>query len=142
MEINSVDAAVNTNPLSQIAVLNTDKLKKKPYDVKIKNYNPNEAKIQVNTKYSDKQKFRRYKTKTEPKLFSKIMIDEEDDIVKTIKKAFGIEDKKKLNYTDVETSGTPYYEEPQPQQPQVQPQEQDDDFFPFILFNSSLDNPI
>jgi hypothetical protein len=52
------------------------------------------------------------------------MIDEEDDIVKTIKKAFGIEDEKKLNYTDVETSGTPYYEEPQPQQPQEQEQEQ------------------
>jgi len=46
MEINSVDAAVNTNPLSQIAVINKDKLKKKPYDVKIKNYNPNEPKIQ------------------------------------------------------------------------------------------------
>ncbi len=28
-------------------------------------------------KYSDKQRFCRYKTKTEPKLFSKIMIDEE-----------------------------------------------------------------
>ena len=121
MEAATIDASTNTNPLSQIAFINKDK-KKKPYDVKIKNYNPDEPKISVNMKYSDKQRFRKYKTKTEPKLFSKIMIDEEDDIVKTIKKAFGIEDKKKLNYSDVETSGTPYYEEPQPQQPQEQEQ--------------------
>jgi hypothetical protein len=111
METVSSDASTNTNPLSQIAFINKDK-EKKPYDVKIKNYNPDEPKISVNMKYSDKQRFRKYKTKTEPKLFSKIMIDEEDDIVKTIKKAFGIEDKKKLNYSDVETSGTPYYDEP------------------------------
>ena len=124
METVSSDASTNTNPLSQIAFFNKDK-EKKPYDVKIKNYNPDEPKISVNMKYSDKQRFRKYKTKTEPKLFSKIMIDEEDDIVKTIKKAFGIEDKKKLNYTDVETSGTPYYEEPQPRQPQEQEQEQE-----------------
>ena len=37
-------------------------------------------------KYSEKQKCRRYKTKTEPKLHSKIMVDEEDDSVNTIKK--------------------------------------------------------
>ena len=42
------------------------------------------------------------------------MIDEEDDIVNTIKKAFGIEPEKKRNFTDVETSGTPYYQEPKP----------------------------
>ena len=65
-------------------------------------------------KYSDKQKYRRYKTKTEPKLFNKIMVDEEDDIVNTIKKAFGIEDKKNSNFTNVEPSGVPYYEEPNP----------------------------
>ena len=80
--------------------------------------------LQVNMKYSDKQRFRRYKTKTEPKLFSKITIDEEDDIVKTIKKAFGIEDKKKLNYSEVETSGTPYYETPIQQAPEIVNQEQ------------------
>ena len=118
-----IDASTNTNPLSQIALINKE-TKKKPYDVKIKNYNPNEPKIQANMKYSDKQKFRRYKTKTEPKLFSKIMIDEEDDIVKTIKKAFGIEDKKKLNYSEVETSGTPYYETPIQQAPEIVNQEQ------------------
>ncbi len=69
--------------------------------------------MSINIKYSDKQKYRRYKTKTEPKLFSKNMIDEED-IVDTIKKAFGIENKKNTNMTNVETSGVPYYEEPNP----------------------------
>ena len=69
-------------------------------------------------KYSEKQKYRRYKTKTEPKLHNKIMIDEEDDIVNTIKKAFGIEDKKKTNYSSPETSGAPHYEEPNPIEPE------------------------
>lgn len=50
--------------------------KKKPYDVKITNNNQSK----VNMKYSDKQRFRRYKTKTEPQLFNKIMIDDEDEI--------------------------------------------------------------
>jgi hypothetical protein len=70
MEIQSVDAANNTIQLNQIALINTDKLKKKPYDVKIKNYNPNEPKIKANMKYSDKQRFRKYKPKTEPKLYT------------------------------------------------------------------------
>ena len=109
---NRIDAATNT--FNQIGIINTDKTKKKPYDVKIKNNNPNEPKVNINMKYSDKQKYRRYKTKTEPKLFSKIMIDEEDDIVNTIKKAFGMENKKNTNMTNVETSGVPYYEEPNP----------------------------
>ena len=116
----------NTNPFSQIGIINKE-TKKKPYDVKIKNNNPNEPKIFPNMKYSDKQRYRRYKTKTEPKLFNKIMIDEEDDIVNTIKKAFGIEIKPKRNYSDVETSGMPYYEEPNPRngdQPPQQPREQ------------------
>ena len=119
MEIQTQTVATNTNPLSQIALINKE-TKKKPYDVKIKNFNPNEPKIEVNMKYSDKQRYRRYKTKTEPKLNSKIMIDEEDDIVKTIKKAFGIQDKTKKNYSEVETSGTPYYQTPEPQQPETQ----------------------
>ena len=43
----------------------------------------------------------RYKTKTEPKLFSKITIDEEDDLVAKIRKEFGITaDNKKTNYSD------------------------------------------
>jgi hypothetical protein len=110
-----LDKQTNTNPFNQVAIINKE-TKKKPYDIKIKNNNPNEPKINVNMKYSDKQKYRRYKTKVEPKLFSKIMIDEEDDIVNTIKKAFGIEPEKKQNLTAVETSEMPYYQEPNPEQ--------------------------
>jgi len=119
IELDNVDTRLktttgtNTNPFSQVGIINKE-TKKKPYDVKIKNNNPNEPKVNINMKYSDKQKYRRYKTKTEPKLFSKIMIDEEDDIVNTIKKAFGMENKKNTNMTNVETSGVPYYEEPNP----------------------------
>ena len=110
----TANAGTNTNPFNPVNLINTE-TKKKPYDIRIKNYNPNEPKIEVNMKYSDKQRYRRYKTKTEPKLFSKIMIDEEDDIVNTIKKAFGIEPEKKRNFTTVETSGTPFYEKPDPE---------------------------
>jgi hypothetical protein len=36
------------------------------------------------------------------------MIDEEDDIINTIKKAFGIENENKINYSPVESSGADY----------------------------------
>ena len=114
-----MDKETNTNPFSQIGIINKEtKRSKKPHNITINNYNPNEPKINVNMKYSEKQKYRRYKTKTEPKLHNKIMIDEEDDIVNTIKKAFGIEDKKKTNYSSPETSGAPHYEEPNPIEPE------------------------
>ena len=120
MEIQSVDAANNTNQLNQIALINTDKSKKKPYDVKIKNYNPNEPKIKANMKYSDKHRFRKYKTKTEPKLYSKIMVDDEEELISKIRKEFGIKDTTRKNYSEVETSGTPYYKAPNPQLPERQ----------------------
>ncbi len=41
MDILSVDAAANTNPSSNVAIINRDKLNKQPYDVEVKNYNPN-----------------------------------------------------------------------------------------------------
>ena len=91
IELDNVDTRLktttgtNTNPFSQVGIINKE-TKKKPYDVKIKNNNPNEPKVNINMKYSNKQKYRRYKTKIEPKLNDKIMIDEEDDIVNTIKK--------------------------------------------------------
>lgn len=115
MDIGTADAATNTDPLTKIGILNLDKTKKKPYDVRIKNYNPNEPKAR-NSKvlYSDKQKYRRYKTKTEPKLYSKIMVDDEEDLIAKIRKEFGIEDKTRKNYSEAETSGTPYYEAPIP----------------------------
>jgi hypothetical protein len=110
-----IDAATNTNTFNQIGIINTDKTKKKPYDVKIKNNNPNEPKLRKSQiLYSDKQNYRRYKTKIEPKLFSKIMVDDEEDLIAKIRKEFGIEDKTRKNYSEAETSGVPYYEEPNP----------------------------
>lgn len=112
--IETANAATNTDTFKQIGIINPDKTKKKPYDVKIKNYNSNEPKIKPNILYTDKQKYRRYKTKTEPKLLSKIMVDDEEDLIAKIRKEFGIEDKTRKNYSEVETSGNPYYEEPNP----------------------------
>ena len=74
--------------------------KKKPYDVKFSKYNP---KINPNIKYSSKQAYRQYKSKVEPNLHKKIMIEEEDDLVKKIKKAFGIKPEN-TNFTDVESA--------------------------------------
>ena len=108
------DVGTNTNPLNYVGIINT-KTKKKPYNITFKNFNPNEPKISVNTMYSDKQKYRRYKTKTEPKLFSKIMVDDEEDLIAKIRKEFGIEDKTRKNYSKVETSGAEYYEKPNPE---------------------------
>ena len=87
----TIDANTNTNPNNNISIINAGKLKKKPHNITIKNFNPNEPKTrQSQILYSDKQNYRRYKTKTEPKLYSKIMIDEEDDLVAKIRKEFGI----------------------------------------------------
>ena len=82
-----------------VIVVNQDK-KKKPYDVK---FGKNEPKIKPNMKYSSKQSYRRYKSKTEPNLNSNIMVNEEDDIVKQIKKAFGITPEN-TNYSSVESA--------------------------------------
>lgn len=112
-EKRTANAETNTDPLKSINIINTDK-KKKPHNITIKNFNPNEPKVYPNMKYTEKQKYRRYKTKTEPKLYSKIMIDEEDDIISTIKKAFGIEKENKRNFSNVETSGVDYVKDPEP----------------------------
>ena len=108
------DVGTNTNPLNYVGIINT-KNKKKPYNITFKNFNPNEPKINANMKYSDKQRYRRYKTKTEPKLFSKIMVDDEEDLIAKIRKEFGIEDKTRKNYSDVKTSDAQYYEKPNPE---------------------------
>ena len=63
---------------------------KKPHNIRIKNRNPNEPKIKPDTRYSEKQKYRIYKTKIEPNNLDKIKIDEEDDIVAQIREAFEI----------------------------------------------------
>ena len=96
----------NTLPVSNIGIVNLEQ-KKKPHNVNIKNYNPKEPKIKSNIKYSGKQSFRRYKTKTEPNLHSKIEINEDDDIVNKIKEAFGLKpNKENTNFTDVITAPT------------------------------------
>ena len=111
----TIDANTNTNPNNNISIINAGKLKKKPHNITIKNFNPNEPKTrQSQILYSDKQNYRRYKTKTEPKLYSKIMIDEEDDLVAKIRKEFGITVDKKTNYSDANTSGANYVKDPEP----------------------------
>ena len=51
--------------------------KKQPFDIKIDN-NKKEPKLSKNVRYSDKQNYRRYKSLTEPKLLSRIMVDAND----------------------------------------------------------------
>ena len=51
-------------PTGNIGIVNLEQ-KKKPHNVTIRNYNKNEPKIKANTKYSAKQSFRRYKSKTD-----------------------------------------------------------------------------
>ena len=96
-----------TIPTGNISIVNLEQ-KKKPFNVNIRNQNPHEPKISPNLKYSDKQRYRRYKTKTEPNLLSKIQINEEDDIVNKIKEAFGIKPDTKDNEL-IETAPTPFY---------------------------------
>ena len=64
---------------------------KKPHNIRIKNNNPNEPKIKPDTRYSEKQKYRLYKTKIEPNKHDKIMIHDADDIVAKIREAFNKE---------------------------------------------------
>ena len=125
---NTTNAETNTNPYNNIGIINAGNLKKKPHNITIKNFNPNEPKIrQSKILYSDKQKYRRYKTKTEPKLFSKITIDEEDDLVAKIRKEFGITaDNKKTNYSDANTSGANYVKDPEPVAVKVKPPKYND----------------
>lgn len=99
----------NIPPVGNIGIVNLEQ-KKKPHNVTIKNYNQNEPRASPNMKYSDKQRYRRYKTKTEPNLLSKIQINEDDDIVNKIKEAFGIKtDAKNSNYSEPETTPAPFY---------------------------------
>ena len=100
---------VETNTdLSQIFNnLNISNLKdkKKPYDIKINNKSKQPL-VKPNTKYSSKHNYRRYKTNTEPKLLSKILVNEDDDMINKIRQSFGLKtDDKKTNYAEVETGG-------------------------------------
>ncbi len=67
MDIETADAETNTNPYNNIDIINNDK-KKKPHNITIKDYNSNKPKSYPNMKYTEKRKYRRYKTKTKLKL--------------------------------------------------------------------------
>jgi hypothetical protein len=79
-----------------------EKEKEKPYNININNYKK-ERTIQTKSRYSDEQKFRVFTTKVEPKLLKKLVINEENDTVKQIKKAFGL-DNKEENPNEISTS--------------------------------------
>ena len=87
MDIQTANADTNTNTFNQIGIINSDKTKQKPHNITIKNFNPNEPKIRKsNLLYTDKQKYRKYKTNIEPKLYSTIMVDDEEDLIAKIRK--------------------------------------------------------
>ena len=103
------EEAPNPIQTGNIGIVNLEQ-KKKPHNINIRNYNPNEPKTKANIKYSAKQSYRRYKTKTEPNLLSKIQINEDDDIVNKIKEAFGLQtDVKNSNYTKIDPAPAPFY---------------------------------
>ena len=83
---NFLETRGHLKPVNNIANFNVEP-KKKPHNIQINN-NARQPKITPNIKYTDKQRFRRYKTKTEPRLFDKIQVNEEDDIISKIRAAF------------------------------------------------------
>ena len=94
-------------PAGNITNINLEQ-KKKPYDVKINN-NARQPKVTPNVKYSDKHRFRQYRTKIEPNLFKKIEVNEEDDIMDKIKSALNPEYKKpNTNYSEEITAPAPF----------------------------------
>jgi hypothetical protein len=96
------NAGTNTDLYKQIINLNLEQ-KKKPHNIQINNKAKQQV-VQPNVKHSAKQSYRRYKSKTEPKLHSKIMINEDDDIINKIKEAFGLQaEKPNKNYLEVQT---------------------------------------
>ena len=97
----------NTLPVSNLGIVNLEQ-KKKPHNITIKN-NGKEPKIIPNVKYTEKQRYRRYKTKVEPNLHNQIEVNEEDDIVNKIREAFGIKgEKNNTNYSEEITAPAPF----------------------------------
>ena len=100
-----------TDPQIPVGLFNL-KEKKKPHNIIIDNKR-REPKARTNMKYTDKQRFRSYKTKTEPRLLNKIEINEDDDIVNKIKEALGFNvPRKNTNYSSVATAGVDYIPQP------------------------------
>ena len=89
----------NNAAVNNIANINTQP-KKKPYDIKINN-NARQPKVTPNVKFSNKQRFRQYKTKREPELLKSIQVNDDEDIIEKIKAAFDPNYKKpNTNYTE------------------------------------------
>lgn len=98
------DINIQTDPEKiSVGVFNL-KEKKKPHNIIIKN-NRREPTAKPNLKLTEKQRYRKYKTKTEPNLINKIEVNEDDDILNKIKEALGLKvEKKNTNYSNVETA--------------------------------------
>jgi len=93
--------------VNHIANINMEK-KEKPHNIQIKN-NAKQPTVTPNIKYTDKHRFRRYKTKTEPNLLNRIKANEDDDIIDKIKAAFDPGYKKpNTNYSDMITAPAPF----------------------------------
>jgi hypothetical protein len=71
--------------VNQITNVNTEQ-KKKPYDISINN-KAKQPTVTPNVKYTDKQRFRRYKTKKEPEMLKKVEVNQDDDIVEKLRAA-------------------------------------------------------
>ena len=67
----------------------------------MKNYN---KKIKTNITKTDKQKYRIYKSVIEPNHLNRIQINETDDIVAKIKKAFGLAEPANTNYSKMQVA--------------------------------------
>ena len=101
-DIEKKNAGTNTDLFKQFIDLNLEQ-KKKPHNIQIKN-NAKQPVVHPSAKHSAKQSYRRYKSKIEPKLHSKIMINEDDDIINKIKEAFGLQaEKPNKNILEVQT---------------------------------------
>jgi len=103
--------------------------KKQPFDITIDN-NKKEPKLSKNVRYSDKQNYRRYKTLTEPKLLSRIMVDANDsqtlDIQEQIQRLLGLKPPQKKDErlpegADVFTAPSAYIAPPNPKAVNIEP---------------------
>lgn len=90
-------------------ILNTEQSKQTPYDIKIKS-RIKEPKIVEDMRFTPKQKYRKYKTKIEPNLLNKVMIDEEDDVVAKLKEEFDSKNKQKQMEL-IKTTEVPNYKQ-------------------------------
>jgi len=131
---------------------------KKPFDVKIDN-NRKEPKLSKNVRYTDKQNYRRYKTLTEPKLLSRIMVEPQDSetisLEQKLMKLMGSykepelqEYEKQLKArlaeqnANVFTAENPYVEPPNPKEVRMASKDEYLDYFTKNFANQVLDDAV